>query len=296
VSCEERRDPVLLFALGLLEEPEAAELRTHLAGGCLVCARHLAEASGVVAALELAAGGDEPPAALRAALLRRIDRVPRLAAAPLPRTRAPQRLAPLLLAAGLAALVAAPLGWFVAQRRGEAGQSARAAELAELRSATGALEEQLAEVREEQEALDEEIAEIEARSRTLESDLERSERQVAMLVDPGLVTLDLAAAGSQPEARGRVFWEWDDYYCYFHAEGLGDVHAPEVYALWLDTEAGNRILAGSFAPAKGEATLWVQLPRDMGKAVAAHVTLEPEAPGPAPAGPVQLSSRKPKHS
>ena len=296
MSCEARRDPVLLFSFGLLEEAEAAELRTHLAGGCLVCARHLEEAGGLRAALDLAAGGDEPPAALRSLLLRRIDRVPRLAAAPVSPSRPPRRLAPLLLAAGLAALVATPLGWLVAQHRAGALLAARSAELAELRSATAALEGQLGELREEQESLDGELAEIEARSRTLESDLERSERQVAMLIAPGLVTLDLGPSGPQPQARARVFWNWDDYYCYFHAEGLGEVHAPEVYALWLDTEGGNRILAGSFAPAEGQATLWVQLPRDMGRAVAAHVTLEPEAPGPSPAGPVQLSSGATRHS
>jgi hypothetical protein len=294
MSCEARRDPVLLLAFGLLEDAEAAELRTHLAGGCPECARHLAEARGLRAALDLAAGGEEPPAALGAELRRRIERGPRLAA-PLPR-RSRGRTAPLLLAAGLAALVAGPLGWLVSERRAEALLAARAAEVAELRAVSGALKEQLGELREEQEALDEELAEVEARSRTMESDLERSQRQVAMLVDPGLVTLDLGPTSAQTAARARVFWEWDDYYCYLNAEGLGDVAPPAVYALWLDTEGGNRILAGTFAPAEGRATLWVQLPRDMGRAVAAQITLEPEAPGPSPAGPVQLRSASASHS
>jgi hypothetical protein len=295
VSCEARRDPVLLFAFGLLEEPEAAELRTHLAGGCPACAAHFAEARGLRAALDLASGEEEPPAALRAALLRRIDRGPRLAS-PAARPRLLKRLAPLALAAGLAALVAAPVGWLVSQSRAQVQLAAGAAELAELRAASRALEQQLEEVGEEREELDEELAEIEARSRNLESDLERTQRQVAMLVDPGLVTLDLGPVGPQPGARARVFWEWHDYYCYLDADGLGDVKAPSVYALWLDTEGGNRILAGTFAPDHGHATLWVQLPRDMGRAVAAQITLEPEAPGPSPAGPVQLRSAAPRHS
>jgi hypothetical protein len=292
MSCDARRDALLLFASGLLEEPEAAELRAHLAEGCAACGRHLAEARDVLLALEIAAPGAEPPLALRAALLRRIDRVPRLAAGAPPRALRP-RFAPLALAATLAALVAAPLGWLVAERRSEARLGAAAAELAGVR---GALEEQLAESREEVGSLDEELAELEVRSRTLRSDLERAGRQVAMLSEPGLVTLDLRTTGTQPEARARVFWEWDDYYCYLDAEGLGEVQPPGVYALWLDTEGGNRILAGTFAPAGGRATLWVQLPRDMGKAVAAHITLEPEPPGPTPAGPVQLSSGVPRHS
>jgi hypothetical protein len=296
LSCEDRRDPVLLFAFGLLEEPEAAELRAHLAGGCAACTAHLAEARGLRAAIDLASGEEEPPAALRAALLRRIDRVPRLAAGPAARSGALQRLAPLALAAGVATLVAAPIGWLLSQSRARGELAAGAAELVALRETSSDLERRLEEVGEEQEELDEELAEIEARSRTLESDLERARRQVAMLVDPGLVTLDLGPTGAQSGARARVFWEWHDYYCYLDANGLPDVKAPAVYALWLDTEGGNRILAGTFAPAEGHATLWVQLPRDMGRAVAAEVTLEPEAPGPSPAGPVQLRSGAPRHS
>jgi hypothetical protein len=287
---------VLLFAFGLLEEPEAAELRAHLAGGCAACAAHLAEARGLRAALDLASGEEEPPAALRAALLRRIDRGPRLAAGVAAGPTPLRRHAPLALAAGLAALVAAPVGWLVSKSRADSELAAGAAELAELREARADFERQLEEVGEEQEALDEELAEIESHARTLESDLERARRQVAMLSDPGLVTLDLGPTAAQPGAHARVFWEWNDYYCYLQADGLGDVQAPAVYALWLDTEGGNRILAGTFAPSAGHATLWVQLPRDMGKAVAAQVTLEPEAPGPSPAGPVQLTSGSPRQS
>jgi hypothetical protein len=287
VSCDGRRDAVLLFAAGLLEEPEAAELRGHLEGGCVACARHLCEARAVENALALAAG-DEPLApALRSELLRRIHRVPRLAVPSVRRAR--PRYVPLALAAGLAAAVAAPLGWLLAFERGEALVADRDAQLSELRAKQGELEQELASAREAEEELDGELAEVEARSRALESDLKRAQRQVAMLAHPGLVTLDLSGT-AQPAAHARVYWEWDDYYCYLQADGLGALEAPRVYALWLDTEKGDRILAGTFAPEDGKATLWVQLPRDMGRAVSAEVTLEPEAPGPSPVGPSQLRS------
>ena len=289
MSCDARRDAVLLFANGLLEEPEAAELRAHLAGGCAACAAHFGEARAVEAALALAAPGAEPLPTLRAELLRRIGRVPRLA----PRAgRRSQRggFLPLALAAGLAALLAAPLGWLAAFLRYDALFAERGARLAVLEERQSSLEHDLGEARADHDELDGELAELEAHSRTLESDLKRAQRQVAMLVEPDLVTLDLLPAGSQSEARARVFWEWDDYYCYLHAEGLSPAQAPAVYALWLDTEGGNRILAGTFAPEDGRASLWVQLPRDMGKAVSARVTLEPEAPGPSPVGSLELSS------
>lgn len=290
MSCEERRDAVLLFASGLLEEPEAAALRAHLSAGCASCAAHLDEARAVEAALGLASSQAAPLPALRAELLRRIDRVPRLAPAAARRRRLRRSLAPLVLAAGLAALLAAPLGWLTASVRYQSLFAEHERAMIGLQERQTALEEELAETRGEHAELDEEIGDIEARARILESDLERANRQVAMLIEPDLVTLDLRSTGSQPKANARVFWEWDDYYCYLHAEGLTSVEAPQVYALWLDTEGGNRILAGTFAPEDGRATLWVQLPRDMGRAVSAHVTLEPEAPGPNPAGPVQLTS------
>jgi hypothetical protein len=281
---------VLLFGAGLLEEPEAAELRAHLAAGCAECAAHLDEARAVEAALALAAPEAEPLPALRSELLRRIGRVPRLAPRAPRRASFARRFVPSALAAGLASLLAAPLGWFAASLHYETRSAARTAQLNALQERQSALEQELAETRADYDDLDGEIAEMEARSRTLESDLERAQRQVAMLTDAGLVTLDLRPVRAGSEARARVFWEWDDYYCYLHAEGLGAAQPPQVYALWLDTEKSGRILAGTFAPEEGRATLWVQLPRDIGRALGAHVTLEPEAPGPSPGGAMELSS------
>jgi hypothetical protein len=280
MSCEARRDAVLLFAAGLLDDAEAAALRGHLENGCAECAGYLADARGVENALALAAPETPAMRDLRGELLRRVDRVPHQIAAPR-RARPPRRILPLALAAGLGAALAAPLGfWVAAERHG--------AILAERTSAFAA---DLALVREEMGEQEEELAEIEARSRILESDLERAQRQVEMLSALSLVTLDLKPAmGVAHEAHARVFWEWDDYYCYLHAEGLGATDAPAVYALWLDTEGGDRVLAGTFSIEGGEGTLWVQLPRDMGRAVRAEITLEPETPGPNPVGAVQLSS------
>lgn len=289
MSCDARRDALLLFGSGLLDEAEASELRAHLAGGCAACARHLAEARDVEAALALAAPDQRPLPALRAELLRRIDRVPRLA----PRSgrrRAWRGFAPIALAAGLAALLAAPVGWLAAALHYDARSAERRAAIAALQERQSALEQELAETRAEYDELDQEVGEIEAHSRIVESDLERAQRQVAMLIQPDLVTLDLRPTSAGSEARARVFWEWDDYYCYLHAEGLGAARAPQVYALWLDTERSGRILAGTFVPEDGRATLWVQLPRDIGRAQSALVTLEPEAPGASPAGPIQLTS------
>lgn len=286
MSCEERRDAVLLLAAGLLGDAEAAELRAHFAGGCPACAAHLAEARAVQAALDLAAGGPVPVPALRGELLRRIHRVPSSAPAR-PRAFPLERLA---IAAGLGALLAAPIGWYAASHRYAPLLQAKDAELGQAHQKEAALEQEIDETRTDRDEVDGELAEMEAHSRIVESDLKRTQRQVSLLADAKVVSLDLRGTPAQPGAHARVFWRWDDYYCYLHAEQLGPLAAPSVYALWIDTERGNRILAGTFAPEDGEATLWVQLPRDIGRAVRAEITLEPGAPGPKPAGPPQLSS------
>jgi hypothetical protein len=285
MTCAERRDAILLFSAGVLDEAEAVELRAHLETGCAACAAHLADAREIEYALAGAAPGAAAPH-LRGELLRRIDRLPQQSARtrPRPAARAPRRLAPLALAAGLGAAIAAPVAWWLASER-------HAARFAEREAA---LEAELTEAREELAETEDELSEIEARERRVESDLERAHRQVAMLSELSLVTLDLKPVRGLPkEAQARVFWEWDDYYCYLHAEGLPAQDAPSVYALWLDTEGGNRILAGTFSVEAGQGTLWVQLPRDMGRAVHAEITLEPGLPGATPSGTVQLTSGPP---
>jgi hypothetical protein len=280
-TCAERRDAILLLAAGLLDEPEAAELRAHLGRGCEGCARHLEEAREIEYALAAASPGGAAPR-LRGELLRRIDRLPQHSVRTRPRAR--RRLVPLALAAGLGAALAAPIAWWVAAERHGARFAEREA----------ALVAELEEAREELAETEDELSEIEARERRVESDLERAHRQVTMLTEMSLVTLDLKPVSGLPkEAQARVFWEWDDYYCYLHAEGLPAQDAPSVYALWLDTEGGNRVLAGTFSVEAGQGTLWVQLPRDMGRAVHAEITLEPGLPGPKPSGAVQLTSGPP---
>ena len=117
MTCAERRDAILLLSAGLLDEPEAAELRAHLENGCDVCAGHLAEARELEYALAHAAPGGGVAPHLRGELLRRIDRVPQQPATQRTRARAPRRLLPLALAAGLGAVVAAPLAWWLASQR-----------------------------------------------------------------------------------------------------------------------------------------------------------------------------------
>jgi hypothetical protein len=277
VSCESRRDAILLLGAGLLDGEEADELRAHLRTGCPECAEHVAEARDLDRLLLEATPSVAPDPELRARLLRRVGRAP---AAP---SRGPgRRLAPLALAAAIGAVLAGVPAWLLARRAGDA----RVAEIAALRDATLSERDELRserdELREELERTDDEMLES-------EEELQASRDQVAMLRAPGLQVLDLVGTAAQPKAHARVFWNWEDYLCYLHATGLEAPAEGSVYALWLDTAARGRVLAGTFRPERGGvATLWVQLPRDSGEARGAEITLEAAEPEGEPAGPVQL--------
>ncbi len=65
MTCDELRPDYLLYAMGVLEEPEKAELRAHLERGCENCAAGLREARRWAAAMGASVEGPEPSRDLR---------------------------------------------------------------------------------------------------------------------------------------------------------------------------------------------------------------------------------------
>jgi hypothetical protein len=297
VSCEERRDQVLFFATGALDAEEAEALRAHLRSGCSACAAHLAEARRLELDLLLGLEPEAPPPALRARLMQRVETSrtparPHRSATP-PAPPRPSRGAAAWIRSGLAAAAAAAVAALVTYqtttRPEREARLALAAERSAQEEQRARIEAELAELREEKDEADAELGELEERMASLERALESASDQVAMLRSPDVKSFVLAGTAAQPEARARVFWEWNDYYCYVHGEKLRALAAGEVYALWLDTEKSGRILAGTLeVGGAGEGTLWVQLPRDAGKATGAMVTVERAPAGQAPAGAPEL--------
>lgn len=69
MECQERKDLILLYAAGMLDPGESAELRQHLASGCPVCAGHFAEAEATLAMLPLSLAAQPAPPALKYSIL-----------------------------------------------------------------------------------------------------------------------------------------------------------------------------------------------------------------------------------
>ena len=64
MTCDELRPDYLLYALGVLEEPERSEVRAHLDRGCETCAAGLREARALAFAMGAAVDGPEPDASI----------------------------------------------------------------------------------------------------------------------------------------------------------------------------------------------------------------------------------------
>jgi anti-sigma-K factor RskA len=78
VDCIERQDLILLEAAGALDEPQAEELRRHLATGCPQCAGYRAQAEAVLAMLPLSLSPVDPPAGLKEKILSEARRQSRM--------------------------------------------------------------------------------------------------------------------------------------------------------------------------------------------------------------------------
>jgi anti-sigma-K factor RskA len=105
MTCDDLRFDYLLYALGVLEDTERDEVRTHLGRGCQACVTGLREARALAFVMGSALAGPNPPRLLRSRIL--------AAAGGTPRRRWNWFTA--LIAAGGTALAAAGLMFFQAR-------------------------------------------------------------------------------------------------------------------------------------------------------------------------------------
>jgi hypothetical protein len=76
MTCDELRPDYLLYALGVLEEPERSEVRTHLGRGCEACLAGLREARALAFAMGSSVDGPSAPRRLRGRILAAAGGVP----------------------------------------------------------------------------------------------------------------------------------------------------------------------------------------------------------------------------
>lgn len=247
---ERHEELVAVLAAGMpLGAADAAELETHLAGGCPLCDELLAALRTAGTAFAAGTRPVAPPPELRARILASLgpSRAP---------ARPPSSPAWRVVAAAAALLLVA-VGLDDARlRRQREDLRSQSADLAgRLQSAQTSL------------------AERTLRARVLESD------DVQLML--------LGGKDPQPEARGRVFWSPKAHRGVLVAASLAALPSDRQYELWVFLD-GKPVNAGVFDADGSGRALFESTDFPAPNAQNFAVTVEPRGGVPAPTGPVVL--------
>jgi hypothetical protein len=265
LECRDRKDQILLYVAGALDEGESAELRRHLAGGCPECAGYRAEAEALMAQLPLALEQPAVSPEARRKLLDRVAKSPEVESeGPYPIARSWDRIVlPASIAAVLAVAVTLVAVSQLTRGRGvPSGPDARDAQIVALEKM---LQDQALTV----------------------SDL-RQQLDAAKLRIDGLKYAELTGP-AQPQAMGRVFIDMKGGKWYFFSDGMKPAAPGKTYELWV-CFAGQKHAAGTFdVDSEGKATLMGAVPPlPAGQAIMLAVTDEPMGGVSAPTGSPQM--------
>jgi anti-sigma-K factor RskA len=262
MTCAERRDDLLLYALGGLEEDERRELLAHLRTGCPECAGGLTEAEAVLSHLALAALPAAPPPAVKERLLRAVAAPGETVRFPVERARRSAGWGRTLAAAGLAAAVTA---------------------VAILGPARG-----------ERERLQGELRLQASRIRELENGAAAAAEMIRLLRSPRVEVVSLEGQAPQPEAAARIFWDKSRGVWQLFASNLKSPGPGKTYELWFITADQRKVRAGTFdVDAAGEGSLVAPVPPGLGTIALAAVTDEPAGGVDAPTGSIHLLGKLP---
>jgi anti-sigma-K factor RskA len=240
---EQFAEDLALYALGSLEGEERTALERHLTE-CASCRRELELARGDAALLALTATGPQPPARARQRLMAAIAKEPRVPALVKKPSRGMGAWWGVMGWAAAAAMVLVALGLF-----------------------------------RQNSTLGRDLASLEARFSEQGNQLHEANEIVTTLLDPGAKKVELVAAGSKPQPRGKAIYERRNRNLIFLASNLPMLPPEKVYELWLfPAPGGAPIAAGLFRPdAHGSATVVNPPLPDGVEAKNFAVTLEPES-------------------
>jgi anti-sigma-K factor RskA len=239
---EQFADDLALHALGSLTGAERIALERHLEG-CASCRRELELLCGDLSLLSLSTAGPQPPVRARQRLMSAIAAEPRLPK----RATSPARSRSWW---GM-------LGWAVA-----AGMALFSVGLLRQNS-----------------SLQRDVASVRGMFAGQQAQLQQAKEIMATLLDPEAQKVELIAAGSKPQPRGKAIYQRRSRSLIFLASSLPPLPSEKVYELWLfPADGGAPLAAGLFKPdAHGNATV-VNPPLPEGIAAKNFaVTLEPEA-------------------
>jgi len=271
-----------VYALGALDGDDLIAFRAHLASGCHLCGRAIAQGEAVAGQLPLAIEPRPLPADDRERIRERLlaqTPIARMGPPPIRTPRAPRTArSRTFLSRALATMAAAAI-------------VVLAIRVSTITRARDAARQRIVEVESHVAALQGMIAGQVSELSDLRRKLAEQVRRVAFLEDPATRTVDLRGKPPAEGARGRIFWTEVEGTGRLVAQGLPRLEAGKIYALWVMDTRGlpSASPAGLFrADTSGRGTLTVAPPKDFGRVQVFAVTIEPEAGVPKPTGPIAL--------
>ncbi len=288
MTCEERRDQLLLYVAGALEPGEEAELREHLASGCAACAGALAEAEATFHAIPRALPRQAPPAGAWEKLQSRIalkdqTEAPARAALMQPFAAKPNRWgawAGWAVAAAVAVMLGLPL------MNANDALKKNQAELAAIRvqaDRVGPLETQVID-------LEQKIKSVGHDNELLQASVQKASTDFQSKLEKLMRSEQYAVAGKeQPAATAKLFWDKVENTWTVYAANVKPSAPGKTYELWAITAAGDKIGIGTADPSPtGNMVMEVKLPPNALQATVIAITDEPAGGLPQPSGQVQL--------
>jgi anti-sigma-K factor RskA len=221
MDCSQRKDDILHYVAGALDDGSCAELREHLATGCPECAGVAAEAEALLAQLPLGLDEVRPSPNVKRRLMEKIRNAP-MAGGPIPIRRDwEMAVLPASIAAVLAvAVTLLAVSQFTHRPRVPTGPDTRDMQITLLEKL---LEQKNAET-------------VELRHELLDA------------TRPNLAGLKYAelTGSDQPQVLGRTFIDVQTGKWYFFSDGMKPPAAGRIYELWLINQ-NKPIPAGTFA-------------------------------------------------
>jgi hypothetical protein len=246
-----------VYAVGALNGDDLVQFEGHLRSGCAVCEESVRESQDALTAMSRQLAAAAPPAAVREALVRRVEASSR------PRVRR-RGWVPWAVGTAAAALAAAAFSAGVVAARYEKTMGMLARETARVRD----------QVQREQHRLREEVA---------------AAREVAELLrDPGTRIVALSGLAVAPNASGRVVWH-ERAGGRVYVSGLPPAPSGRTYELWAISGSTPRPAGTIAVDQSGAASRPVPV-TEGGPVNAFAVTLEPAGGVEKPTGPTVLAT------